>query len=113
MRETVSSVLVKRVEALSDKDEGESLLLKGVANGHVVMCEMDAGAETCMIPERLAGGLQKTGMTACNAGTSFAADSVVVKEKVGCIDREVTAVVTPDSFISNPLIGQNVGIDDY
>ena len=71
-----------------DEDEGESLLLKGVVNGQVVMCEMDTGAETCMIPERLAGGLQKTGMTACKpVGTSFAADSVVVRVKVGCIDR--------------------------
>ena len=104
---------MKRVEVLSDEDEGESLLLEGVVNGHVVMCEMDTGAETCMIPERLAGGLQKTGMTACKpVGTSFAADSVIVRVKVGCIDREVTAVVTPDSFISNPLIGRNVGIDD-
>ena len=113
IRKNSTKTQVKRVEVLSDEDEGESLLLEGVVNGHVVMFEMDTGAETCMIPERLAGGLQKTGMTACKpVGTSFAADSVIVRVKVGCIDREVTAVVTPDSFISNPLIGRNVGIDD-
>ena len=66
-----------------------------------------------MIPERLDGGLEVTGKVECKpVGFKFVANSVMVRVKVGCIDREVMAAVTPDSFISHPLIGRNAGVDD-
>ena len=103
---------VKRVEVLLD-EEGKTLLMAGVINGQEELCEMDTGAETCMIPERLAGGLEVTGKAECKpVGFKFVANSVMVRVKVGCIDREVMAAVTPDSFISHPLIGRNAGVDD-
>ena len=44
--------------------------------------------------------------------SSFMADSVRIRVQVGCIDKEVSAAVTPDDFMVHPLIGQNVGIDE-
>ena len=50
--------MVKRVDVLSDEESGATLLMEGIINGRNELCEMDMGAETCMIPQRLAEGLQ-------------------------------------------------------
>ena len=66
-----------------------------------------------MIPRRLAEGLPVTGKALCKpVGSSFMADSVRIRVQVGCIDKEVSAAVTPDDFMVHPLIGRNVGIDE-
>ena len=51
--------MVKRVDVLSDEESGATVLMEGIINGRNELCEMDMGAETCMIPQRLAEGLEK------------------------------------------------------
>ena len=38
------------------------------------------------------------------------ADSVMVRVKAGCVDQVVMAAVMPDSVISRPLLGRNLGL---
>ena len=53
--------VVKRVDVLSNEESGATLLMEGIINGRKELCEMDTGAETCMIPQRLAEGLPVVG----------------------------------------------------
>ena len=105
--------VVKRVDILSDEESGATLFMEGIINSRDELCEMDMGAETCMIPQRLAEGLPVVGKAECRpVGSSFMVDLVLVRVQVGCIDKVVSAAVTPDSFITHPLIGRNVGVAD-
>ena len=112
LRRNCPKTVVKRVEVLSDEEDA-ILLMDGWINGKSVRCEIDTGAGTCMIPRRLEEGLPVTGKALCKAvSSSFMVDSVWIRVQVGCIDKEVSAAVTPDDFMVQPLIGRNVGIDE-
>ena len=101
---------VKRVEVESEEEVDEVLLLK---DDQTEQCEIDTGAQMCMIPERLAAGLQVIDKRSCHSvGPEFMASVVKVKLSVGPIDRVVKATVTPTSFCSYPLVDRNIGLDN-
>ena len=67
---------VKRVEVLSDDEGGNNLIIPGVINGREKLCEVDTGADICIIPARLAEGVAVTGKAQCYPlGSEFMADS--------------------------------------
>ena len=104
---------MKRVEVESEEEVDEVLLLKGIINDQTEQCEIDTGAQMCMIPERLAAGLQVIDKRSCHpVGPEFMASVVKVKLRVGPIDRVVKATVTPNSFCPYPLVGSNIGLDN-
>ena len=112
MRRDCPKTTVKRVDVHSEEEDVDVLLMEGTINGVKALCEISTGAQMCVIPESLAGGLPVTGKTICKpVGSSFKADSVKVRVQVGCIDMEVSAAVVPDSFLAHPLVGRNVGVD--
>ena len=66
-----------------------------------------------LVLERIAEGLPRQGRIVCRAvGGDFQADRVHVALKLGQIDKCVQAAVVPNSYISCPLIGMNVGVDE-
>ena len=112
IRRDCPKATVKRVDVHSEVEEEDVLLMEGTVNGKAVLCEIETGAQMCVIPESLAEGLQMTGKTLCKpVGSSFQADSVRVRVQVGCIDKVVSAAVAPDAFLAHSLVGRNVGVD--
>ena len=112
MRRDCPKTTVKRVDVHSEEEDADVLLMEGTVNGKAVLCEIDTGAQMCVIPESLAEGLLVTGKTLCKpVGSSFLADSVGVRVQVGCIDKVVSAAVAPDVFRAHPLVGRYVGVD--
>ena len=49
--------------------EDRELMIQGCVNGQEVSCKVDTGAQMCVIPERLAGGLQVFDRRACHRST--------------------------------------------
>ena len=92
-----------------------SFELDGLVQGSQEMCMLDTGSNMTLqlVPERIAEGLPRQGRIAYRAvGGDFQADRVRVALKLGQIDKCVQAAVVPNSYISCPLIGMNVGVDE-
>ena len=82
-------------------------------NGQEVPCEVDTGAQMCVIPERLASDLQVFDRRACHPiGSEYMAALVKVCVKVGPVDMTVTATVVPDQYCTHPLVGRKVSLDN-
>ena len=95
----------------SDENTDQDLLLDGTVNGLKTLCELDMGAQKCIIPERMANGLEVTGTAICQpVGNRVVVNTVKVHIKVGCIDALVTAAVAKNGLLKHPLIGRNVGV---
>ena len=106
---------MKKVENNNSGEEIEDseLMIQGCVNGQEVPCEVDTGAQMCVIPERLTCGLQVFDRRACcPIGSEYMAAMVKVCAKVGPVDTTVTATVVPDQYCTHPLVGRNVGLDN-
>ena len=112
LRRDCPKTSVKRVDVISDEDTDRDLLLDGTVNGLKILCELDTGAQKCIIPERMAKGLEVTGTAICQpVGNRMVVNTVKVHIKVGCIDALVTAAVAKDGLLKYPLIGRNVSVE--
>ena len=105
---------MKKVENDSGEEiEDRELMIQGCMNGQEVPCEVDTGAQMCVIPERLAGGLQVFDRRACcPIGSEYMAAMVKVYVKVGAVNTTLTATVVTDQYCTHPLVGRNVGLDN-